>query len=523
MTHSALTPSVILVSDRTLSARYQILFEGIFATMQTTAVPEVLMRRFLSPPVPTDVRGRADISPLGLRRIESSLLATLDLDPDDVVCTTPERLPDLLGPWVKAVLFSSSDPLGHGMSNTTTSMFWSGELYTRRWTREILLRLKEAKERYSFKVVLGGAGAWQCASYPDEAAGLGIDVIFEGYFEEAGPEFIRDILEERPVDAHITASGTGIDHVHPIHGASMLGIIELSRGCGRGCRFCSMSRNPMKHLPPDLILADLETNLSAGVRSVVSGSEDFFRYGSTTGRPDFKALSGLLTQMRRLDGLSFMQIDHGNVTSVLQLSEKELMEIRRLLTWEKPSRYLWVNMGVESANGKLVASNCPGKIAPFSPGDWHDMVLEAVNRLTQTGFFPVISIVLGLPGEQPSDVSDTLRMVKELARREVVIFPIFYEPVLAEDIESFGGISLKNMRADHLALYRACYEINFKRVPKLMWDNQTAGSVPWLKRMALQVMGRLEIMKWRLTFSKTSKLLKPPAEIGAGGALEGRP
>ncbi len=522
MSNSTLTPSVILVADRTLSARYRILFEGIFATMQTTQVPGALMRHFLSPQVHTDPQGRAHTSPLGLRRIESSLRVSAGLTADDVVCTTPERLPDLLGPWVKLVLFSSSDPLGHGMSNTTTSTFWNGELYTRKWTRETLLLLRGEKERYGFKVVFGGAGAWQCLSYPDEAAGLGIDIVYDGYFEEAGPELVIDLLEERPVDSQVIAGGIGIDRVQPICGASMMGIIELSRGCGRGCRFCSMSKKGMRHLAPDLIMADLETNLSAGLTSVVSGSEDFFRYGSSSASPDFNALADLLTLIKQLKGLSFMQIDHANITSVLQLEEYELKEIRRLLTWEKPARYLWVNMGVESANGRLVSANSPGKIAPFSPDDWPEMVREAVGRMTRTGFFPVISIILGLPGEEPSDVAATLRLVKELTSQELVVFPVFYEPILEEDIISLGSFSAKNMRADHLELYRTCYEINFKRVPKLMWDNQLAGGVPWLKRMVLQIMGRAEIANWRMTFRKMSKKLRSCDETGICSTLEER-
>jgi len=314
-----------------------------------------------------------------------------------------------------------------------------------------------------------------------------------------------DLIEGRQVKERICQTDAAVEKIQPINGASMLGIIELSRGCGRGCKFCTMARKKMEHVSPDTILADLETNVANGAGSVVSGSEDFFRYGSVGVKPDFDKLHGLLVEMKKVKGLSFMQIDHGNVTSVLQLNDEQLTEIRKLLTWESRTDYLWVNMGAESANGRLVAANCPGKIAPFRAEDWGQMVRQAAERMTRNGFFGVFSIILGLPGETPADVADTLALVKDLAASGAVIFPIFYEPLSPDEISRRQRFTISRMRADHLELYRICYEINFKSVPRLFRDNQRAGGVSWAKRTAMQVLGKGEIFSWRRTFKRMQK------------------
>ncbi|MBE0535850.1 MAG: radical SAM protein [Phycisphaerae bacterium] len=510
-------PVVVLVADRTLSADYRVLFEGIFATMQTTQVPEAVMRHFVSRPVKTDTLGRARTAPLGLRRVESALLEHGGLGAGEIVCTTPDALDRVLGPSVKVVAVSSSDPLGQGMSNTTTKNFWKGELYTRYWTRDVLRRIGEAKRRYGFKVVGGGAGAWQWDRYADATAAECIDVVFEGYFESQGPQLVKDLIEGHPRERVVREAGTCLQSIRPIRGASLLGIIELSRGCGRGCKFCTMADRKMAHLPVETICADLETNVAAGVRSVVSGSEDFFRYGAEGVKPEFKKLHGLLERMREIKGLSFMQIDHANISSAAQMTDEELCEVRQLLNWEERSDYLWVNMGVESANGHLVAQSSPGKLAPFRPEDWEDLVRQTVERMGRNGFFSVVSLILGLPGETPNDVERTLKLVHFLEDQKAVVFPVFYEPLLAEQIKNNLGFTVDKMRADHLELYSRCYEINFRKVPLLFWDNQRAGGVSWFKRTAMQLLGKTEVYSWRKTFRKVGRQIaqrKTAVEMG---------
>ncbi len=500
-------PNVILVADRTLSGEYKILFEGIFATMQSTHVPELFMRYFVSPKVKTDSNHRAQKAPLGLRRVESALINLTGLTPENVICTTPEDLPKLLGPHIDIVAFSSSDPLGMGMSNTTTKNFWPGQLYTKHWTSQTLKILHDAKQKYHFKVIAGGAGAWQFKQYPDPLAHSTLDLIFDGYFENAGSQLVTDIINQKTVPNYYREPDSCVSRVQPITAPTVLGIVEISRGCGKGCKFCTMAHQKMQHLEPELICHDIETNTAADQNTIVLASEDFFRYGSPTGQPDPKPIFALLKKIQKIKNLRFLQLDHANIATVAQLKLDDLKQIRRLLTFQHNPRYLWVNMGIESANGQLVALNCPGKTTPYPPDQWDNIVRQTAEKMNHAGFFPVFSIILGLPGETPNDLEKTSRLIDHLDRTAAVIFPIFYEPIDPQQIAAGQNFTITKMTQQHLALYQKCYEINFRRVPKLFWDNQTAAGEKFLKKLFVQALGKIEVATWRSSFRKLRKNL----------------
>jgi hypothetical protein len=495
---SALRPPVILVAERSLSADYACVFEGILAGMQTTFIPRWLETRLLAPPLPTRPDGRTYRAPLGLRRMEAVLCAPGGLGPDQVVCTTPEALPRLLGPWVKIVALSSGDPRGFAMSNTTTSAFNPGQLYPRVFTRELLTRLSPARDRWGFKIVFGGPGTWQWFREPQDPLATQIDHFFEGYFEADGPAFFQDLLNDRPRPRRVRAEGSAGPAVRPLLGPATLGAVECSRGCGFGCGFCVMADIPMFHFPPDLILSDLRTNVASGSSTALSTSEDFFRYGGQGPRVNPDAVLDLVGRMRQIPDLKFMQIDHANVRSVLQFSLKDLATIRRQLPGAGASKYLWVNLGVETLNGPLLNEICPGKIGSSTPEEWPHMVDEALNRLVEAGFFPVVSLILGLPGESPDDPGKALAWMRRWRQRPLTVFPIFHEP--PGPIPATSPFTLAHMTRDHLALFRECYETNFRWIPRLFWDNQRLSGVGTARRLLYQILGRAEVLLWRLKF-----------------------
>jgi radical SAM superfamily enzyme YgiQ (UPF0313 family) len=482
-------------------ADYPVLFDGMMGTIQTTSVPESIMRTIIAPRVPTDGLA-ARKAPLGLRRIEAALLND-GFKPEDIILCSPEGLDACVGPKTKIVAVSSSDPLGLGMSNSTMSDMAGGTLYTHTWYKRMLRWLKEQKRAFSFKVVAGGAGAWQLSQNEKACRQLGIDTVIEGYAETQAAGWFHELVDGKQLPLVLHARSAREDEIPAIHAPTSMGVVELSRGCGKGCEFCTIATERMIHVPTNVVASDVERNVERGVTSICALSEDFFRYGAAHGEAvNPSALKALIRDLREIKKLKLIQIDHANVISVARYSDDDLREVHDLLVQGQRHNYLWVNLGVETASGELLDMNQKGgKIRPFKPEEWGELCDSEVRRLIKAGYFPLVSLIMGLPGETPEHVEKTVRWIENLYDERLVIFPIFYSPVIVGMGRQF---TIGDMTPMHWRLFRLAYNLNFKWIPKMYWDNQTGAGASLRRRLFIQVTGRMQTLQWKTKFIRKS-------------------
>ncbi len=500
---------IVLTADRLLMADYACLFDAMVAASQTTSTPRFILENLLMP-VPRPNPLPAKVAPLGLRRIESALVHA----GHEVCVCHPDRLVDAIGPETKIIGIATGEPLGKGMNSSTMVAIAGGRIWPQVFFEQVLL--SAFKKAPNAQVVIGGPGAWQIAQEidnpvrPNEIAGsagtlpaktLGILqrlqknaqlTVVDGYCEGNIASIINQIIEtcqglgtvkgEQPVD------------IPAINAAATMGAVEMSRGCGWGCEFCTIAHTPMCHLPIETIESDIVKNLEGGQTSLSLLSEDFFRYGSSGAKVKPETLIKTLTKLRENKAVKLMQIDHVNVSSIAQFSDQELLEVRRLLTLGQQHEYVWVNIGVETASGPLLARNGGrAKMAGGPPEEWHAHTQEQMRRLIRAGFYPLVSIVLGLPTETPDEARQSLRWVQELSDQRMSVFPVALAPLGQSD-------PLPSLTKTHWQTVIESYRLNFKWVPKLVWDNEQGSGVPTARSLAAQVIGKSQVVWWNAAF-----------------------
>src|SRR3972149_11840831 len=113
--------------------------------------------------------------------------------------------------------------------------------------------------KYDPTVIVGGAGAWQ-VRHADMVEKWGIDVLFHGEGELTTLDVFRRILAGEKVEQEIHGSKVPIELIPTIRNAASYGVVEITRGCGRGGQVCSPTNRRRHSLPLDHILKEDATH-----------------------------------------------------------------------------------------------------------------------------------------------------------------------------------------------------------------------------------------------------------------------
>jgi len=462
---------IVLTADRTLTARYHLLFDGIVASEATTAMPGVLAH-FLTPRA-RSVDGRAARAPLGLRRLEASLLRS-GLPVNDLAVVEEAYLGSSIGPKTHVVGVWVGSPASRGMNAVTVASALGGRPIPRAFFERLMLRVRElVRDRtQGARVVLCGPGVWQFSK--EQRKSFGFDHVIVGHAEANAPEIFRKLSAGERQPESIEGECPKPEDIPSIRGATTMGAIELSRGCGMNCLFCGSAEESMLHVPDSTIIKDVRINVKNGQLNLCLLSEDFFRYGGKEKQANPAALIELARGLRTVNEVKLLQIDHANLCTAAQFTDSELATVQRLLTGGPKHKFLWVNVGVESASGILLKNNgCETKLGGCAPRDWAEFSAVQVERLVLAGYFPIVSLMIGLPGESEDDIIQTTEWINQFRGAQLAVFPMVYKPLNGD-----RPVDARSLTSLQWQLIRTCYRLNFKWMPRLYRDNRRGGGVP---------------------------------------------
>lgn len=459
---------VVLTSDKTLLTTYgNNLYMGLAASLPTNVCPDILYFSLLCPPVDVSLDGSVALATPSLRTVEAILVSSGVVPRKSLKVVHPDYLEEHVGRNTKIVGVSAMDPLGLGPSTTTWSTIFSGIPHTRaEFLRLMLRRVKQLKEKYGFKVVLGGSGSWQ-VSLAGLIDKLGIDHIVRGEGERTIPTLFGDLLKGKtPSERVIDGPNARPEEIPPILGPSIFGLVEISRGCGRGCRFCvPATSGKMRMLPlEEKIIPDIKVHVESGIKAITLQSDDALRYGSNGFLIDEDALINLYKSAFEA-GAKEVYITHSTLAPIAY--QPEIIEKLTKLLRKHGHRYYGCQPGIETGSSRLIGKLMVGKPKPYSADEWPEIVKTAMRIMTENRWVTVSTLMLGLPGEEEEDVEETIDLIRDLRPYPSLFVPLFFVPMEQCTLKRAKAFIANYMSKKQWELLLACWKHNVLHIDPL--------------------------------------------------------
>ena len=473
-------PKIVLTADRTLMSDYnKHEFLG-FAACAPRFIPGWLYTKIFCPPVEEE-NGCVKYGHCGQRKIEASLLNN-GFSEKDVAVVRPDRLNRVVDKETKVLCITTHDPLGLGPASTTFSDLAGKETFTSSYFRKLIT--DPVIRKYNLKVIVGGSGAWQLT---DERimAKLGIDSVVVGEGEITAVNVVEKALNGEKLPSFVQGEVVPLEQIPLIKNPTINGIIEICRGCGRGCKFCNPTMLTFRCQPIENILKEAKLNVDAG-NGVLFHAEDVLRYNSKGFVPDEKAVLELFEEVKKLtDKIDISHFTHASAASKPSLIEK-LSELMNAGSKECP--FLSGQVGIETGSPRMVTKYMKGKAKPFKPEEWPEMIIESHKLLHDNHWVPVETLIIGLPGEKPEDTRKTIELVKDLSEFKSLIVPLYFVPI--GNLQGNRFFRTKDTTPEHWQLLATCINHDFKWVYQLAEETLPTVNMSGWKIWAIKKVAR---------------------------------
>jgi radical SAM superfamily enzyme YgiQ (UPF0313 family) len=512
-------PKVVLTADRTLMSPYRgISLASFFGCAPAIDVnrdhssfwyhifgnqvtPRVLFD-FICNPIP-HTNGLADYAPYGLRKVEAALVRD-GYSREDVVVAHPDQVERFIGPGTEVVGTYEMDPLGMGPVTMTFTYGRKQMSFDEFYSRDLHLRIKAAKEKNgsNAKVIAGASGTWQYNYDPakieeyglygivegdmggigpemDGAGGKFFDSLINGEMEIANPfkknkfkveikEFNRDNQQYHGRFIHCWEEPS-VEEIPTIINPSMHGMVEVMRGCGRGCKFCDVTLRPLRYYPVEKVQKEIEINMKyGGAKNAWVHSDDIFVYGmnprtTKNMQPNREALEELFKGIMAT-GIEHTNPTHGTLAGAIA-DERLIPNISKTIR-ASPDNHIGIQCGFETGSIRLIGKYADRKLAPFKPSEWHWVVKKAVKTLNENYWVPAFTLIMGLDNNETAEDSwDTIQLIHELETEQpdskFTTTPLTFVPIGLLEKSSFYDIG-NNMDAPKLGVMYKTWQHNFR-------------------------------------------------------------
>jgi radical SAM superfamily enzyme YgiQ (UPF0313 family) len=486
--------------------------------------------------------GTARYMPAGVRLLEKSLLR--EFPREDMVACYPDDLEKFIGPNTRVVAVSTHNPLGVTFAaGVYASIFGSSRSpINSHYAKQLFYKIKESSHRDKFKVIVGGSGGWQI-SQTDSYDELSVDCVVDGRSESTDTlALFRQAIRGEALPRQVEVAHPMVrDEILTPDARTTFGVVEMTTGCGRRCQFCLPDLNPALDVPKQNIMTAVRANIRDGNNQISLATEDMFIWGQIrTDTPFFfpnrEALLDLYGEIVNTPGVENHVLSHCTMAPfvvdpllIKKLSEillpKSPIHLPRLSTHPQ-KKAISPLIGLETGSVRTAKKIMPSKGVPFFIEDWPSVVLEGLRVANENNWFPVMTLIVGSPGEADEDVMATLDLIYEMERRGLfaILVPSIFTPLHDTRLEASMGVTeTQQLTPLQWQLILKCWKFDLRPALQSWWGPTVwrVGSISmWLYKLRRLNGPNFTWPLWMFSGAVPEKLLAWMGKIYIGKPLK---